>query len=393
MTDRSGCSLVELTVLQTLEALTAGRPGVHVKSARAVAGIEERIGLGPRYGYQVLIDLVVPWKVAVPLVSGRGNFGGRDHDPPAADRYTESRPSPAGQLVLDAEAHRLAPVPVGLINGTAYRGGTQPPLEPFQVIAALRKLLDDPQASDGDVLTIVGPPYSLGGCEISGDLDALMQGRRAEIRETARIVITGVPVPEPPGEPRPVPGGHVLVMGRGGSADDWLPFAAHLVIESLPTEVSPSDVVNAITQRIEARHWHDSHPDLARRIGLPVADIYDASRRHDVRIHLKLSPGSNPDAVRDQLLDVDGVGWNATWAFSAPLASMLRSWVEQHQGEDIAASLTRLEDAIRRDNSASYRSRSIRSRRPGAPEGPTTDHRGQLSVTVTAWVRQRGDSR
>ncbi|MCW2930346.1 MAG: hypothetical protein JWM19_1308, partial [Actinomycetia bacterium] len=52
---------------------------------------------------------------------------------------------------------------------------------------------------------------------------------------------------------------------------------------------------------------------------------------------------------RDQLLDVDGVGWNATWAFPAPLASMLRSWVEQHQGEDIAASLTRLEDAIRRD--------------------------------------------
>jgi hypothetical protein len=28
---------------------------------------------------------------------------------------------------------------------------------------------------------------------------------------------------------------------------------------------------------------------------------------------------------------------------------MLRSWVEQHQGEDIAASLTRLEDAIRQD--------------------------------------------
>jgi hypothetical protein len=343
--------MVELTVLQTLEALTAGRPGVHVKSARAVAGIEERIGLGPRYGYQVLIDLVVPWKVAVPLVSGQGNFGGRDYDPPAADRYTESRPSHAGQLVLDAEAHRLAPVPVGLINGTAFRGGTQPPLQPSRVIATLRKLLDDPRAPDGDVLTIAGPPYSLGGCEISGDLDALRQGRRAEIRETARIAITGVPVPDPPGESGPAPESlAVIAVGRvRGGADSGPPFAAHLVIESLPAEVSPSDVVSAIRQRSEARHWHDSHPELARRIGLPVADVYDASREHDVRIHLSLKPGSDPAAVRDQLLDVDGVGWNAIRAFPAPLASMLRSWVEQHRGEDIAASLTRLEDAIRRD--------------------------------------------
>jgi hypothetical protein len=94
---------------------------------------------------------------------------------------------------------------------------------------------------------------------------------------------------------------------------------------------------------------HDSHSELARRIGLPVADVYDASREYNVRIHLSLEPGSDPAAVRDQLLDVDGVGWNAIWAFPAPLASMLRSWVEQHQGEDISASLTRLEGAIRRD--------------------------------------------
>lgn len=97
MTDRSGCGLVELAVLQSLEALTAGRPRAHVISARAVAAIDERIGLGPRYGYQVLLDLARPWTVAVRLVSGRGNLGGRGFDPPAADRYTESRQSRVGQ--------------------------------------------------------------------------------------------------------------------------------------------------------------------------------------------------------------------------------------------------------------------------------------------------------
>jgi len=35
------------------------------------------------------------------LVSGAGNFGGRDYNvPPSADRYTESRPSHAGQGCL-----------------------------------------------------------------------------------------------------------------------------------------------------------------------------------------------------------------------------------------------------------------------------------------------------
>jgi hypothetical protein len=62
-----------------------------------------------------------------------------------------------------------------------------------------------------------------------------------------------------------------------------------------------------------------------------------------------LEAGSDPAAVRDQLLAVDGIGCDATWALPAPLATMLRSWVHQHQGEDITASLTRLEDAIRRD--------------------------------------------
>jgi hypothetical protein len=108
-------------------------------------------------------------------------------------------------------------------------------------------------------------------------------------------------------------------------------------------------VVSAITQRLELRHWRDSHPELARRTGLPVADVYDGSREHDVRIHLSLEPGSDPAAVRGRLQDVDGVGRDATWAFPTPLASMLRSWVRRHQGEDIAASLTRLEGAIRLD--------------------------------------------
>ena len=364
MSDRSGCGLVELTVLQSLEALTAGRPRTLVRSDRVVAAVEERIGLGPRYGYQVLVGLAQHWAIPVRLVSGIGNFGSRDFDPPAADRYTESRQSHVGQLVLDAEARRLAPVPVGLINGTVYRGGSQPALEPFRVIAALRKLLDDPQMSDWDVLETVGPPYSVAGCEITGDLDALLCGRRAEIREVARITVTDVQVPELPKEPRPPSAGQRVVFTSslnqlGGRA----PFAAHLVIESLPGTVGSSEAVRAITSRVRSRRWRDSHPELAWRADLPVKDLYDGSGEYDVRIHVLLEAGSDPAAVLDQLLDVDGVGCDVIWAFPAPLATMLRAWVEQHQGEDITAGLTRLEDAIRRDRRRSW---------DGVRDGPWT---------------------
>jgi hypothetical protein len=54
-------------------------------------------------------------------------------------------------------------------------------------------------------------------------------------------------------------------------------------------------------------------------------------------------------AVRAELAAVDAITTEARWAFPAPLASMLRSWVDRYRGENIAASLASLEDAIRRD--------------------------------------------
>ncbi|MGN6677259.1 MAG: hypothetical protein ACTHKL_05690 [Streptosporangiaceae bacterium] len=344
MSDRSGCGLAELAVLESLEALTAGRrPQHHVKSSRALADVDERIGLGPRYGYQVLVDLARPWTVAVRLVSRRGNFGDRAFPEPAGATYTESRPSLVGQLVLDAEAGRLAPVPVGLINGSVYRGGRQPPLEPLAVIDALRQLLGDPRTPDGRVLEIVGGPYSVTGCEISGDVAGLLQGHLAEIREIGRVTLTGVPVPErAPGSS----GKHIAVRGAGNIGHP--PFQAHVIIESLPGEAAVGDAVEAIISRSRARQRRD-YPELAKRTGLPIADVSDESRGYGVSIHLKLSPDSDPTAVRERLREIDGVAWSSTWQFPAPVAAVLRSWVKRHRREDLVASLAQLEQAIHED--------------------------------------------
>jgi hypothetical protein len=86
MSDRSGCGLVELAVLENLELLASGRPGRHVKTSRVLAEVDKGLGLGPRYGYQVLVDLARPWSVALRLVSGHGNFGDRMFPEPAGAR-------------------------------------------------------------------------------------------------------------------------------------------------------------------------------------------------------------------------------------------------------------------------------------------------------------------
>jgi hypothetical protein len=352
VSDRTGSGLVELAVLETLSAATGGRPQARVVGTKAVAGIEERIGLGPRYGYEVLLDLARPWIIPVPAVSVVGNKGDRSFPDASGPAYTECRPSHVGQLVLDAEAHRLAPVPMGIINGTAYRGGMQPPLEPLRVLAALRRLLEDPHAPAGDVLGIVGPPYSPAGCEVTGDLDGLVKGRLAVIRETARITITGVPVPPAPAEPAAPVRSHTAVTAVAyvSSGPRPLGHPAHLVIESLPARTSNPQAEQEIISRVRSRSWPDSHPPLARDPGLPIEDIADqASADTDVRVAITLRPGCDPVAVRDQLAAIDGITTEAAWKFPAPLASMLRSWVDRHRGEDVAASLATLEDAISRD--------------------------------------------
>jgi len=214
VSERTGCTFIDLADLESLDAATGGRSRAYVRSAKVLAGIEERIGLGPLYAYDLLLDLARPWVIQIATVAVQGNKGDRSFPMAAGPGYTECRLSQVGQLVLMAEAHRLAPVPVGLINGTTYRAGTQPPLEPFAVIAALRRLLDDPRVPDHEVTGIAGGPYSVTGCTVTGNIAALARGRRVVLRETGQITITGVPAPQDPAGP-PAPARGVMVAHGG----------------------------------------------------------------------------------------------------------------------------------------------------------------------------------
>lgn len=123
MGERSGVGVVECSILEALDSLGA-RPGRGYRvSTKVLAAVEDQIGLALGYAYEVLLDLARPWTMPVGLVRMQGNYNDPSHNGPSAPRYTEARLSRAGQVALAAERGQLAPVPVGLINGSTYRDG------------------------------------------------------------------------------------------------------------------------------------------------------------------------------------------------------------------------------------------------------------------------------
>jgi len=104
MSERTGLGVVEVALLEALETSR------FLRCDKALASVEERIGLAPGYAYEVLVDLARPWTMPVNLVQGQGNFGSRGNDPPANFRYTEARITRAGRAALrDETSDRSSP--------------------------------------------------------------------------------------------------------------------------------------------------------------------------------------------------------------------------------------------------------------------------------------------
>lgn len=136
--------------------------------------------------YDALVRMAQDFKMRYPLITGQGNFGSIDGDPPAAYRYTEAKLSKlAMEMLKDIEENTVdfvpnfdgrlkepvvlpAVVPNLLINGAegiAVGVSTGiPPHNLGEIIDALIFLIDKPESSDEELLNIVkGPDFPTGG--------------------------------------------------------------------------------------------------------------------------------------------------------------------------------------------------------------------------------------
>jgi DNA gyrase subunit A len=89
---RDGLKPVHRRILFTMDenGFTPDKP--YKKSARIVGDV---MGKYHPHGnlaiYDALVRMAQDFSLRLPLIDGQGNFGSVDADPPAADRYTESR--------------------------------------------------------------------------------------------------------------------------------------------------------------------------------------------------------------------------------------------------------------------------------------------------------------
>ena len=229
---RDGLKPVQRRILYAMNEMGLRHGAKTVKSARVVG---EVMGKYHPHGnlaiYDALVRMAQKFSYRYPLVTGQGNFGSVDGDPPAAERYTEAKLSVyADALLEDIEKETVAfrqnydntrtepavlptRIPNLLVNGSvgiAVGMATNiPPHNLTEVCGALEHLLSHPDATTEQLLEYIqGPDFPTGGIIFNRDdittaystgKGSLVTRGRAEVVERAKkkgeydIVITEIP--------------------------------------------------------------------------------------------------------------------------------------------------------------------------------------------------------
>ncbi|GIV01065.1 MAG: DNA gyrase subunit A [Actinomycetota bacterium] len=255
-----------------------------VKSAKVVGEVIANFHPhGDAAVYDTLVRLAQPWSLREVLVEGQGNFGSVDGDPPAAYRYTEARLAPIAQELLEDldkdtvdfvpnfDGTRKEPtvlparLPNLLVNGSAGiavgMATNCPPHNLAEVCAAIRLVLDNPDATAEEILEVLpGPDFPTGG---------IVHGRRG-IVEAAKT-----------GRGRIVLGSRIHEEEvRGRTA---------LVVTEIPYQTAKAAIIEEIARGVEAGKIEGVH------------DIRDESDREGLRIVVELKRDADPVVVRNLL--------------------------------------------------------------------------------------------
>jgi DNA gyrase/topoisomerase IV subunit A len=171
----TGLGQIEVSLLSALYE-RAGKPGTGpIKCRHLVDYVADKFNFGQRYSYQVLCDLASPWRVILPLIDFNSSNMGSVDFPAAEPELTECSLTDAGRLGALAEKGEIGSVPLTLINGTTYMGGKQPPFSPQGITRALLRICEGPEPSDKELIDLVGAPNFPTGCDVSGQVESLLE--------------------------------------------------------------------------------------------------------------------------------------------------------------------------------------------------------------------------
>ena len=226
---RDGLKPVHRRILYGMHELGVRHDRPHKKSARIVGDV---LGKYHPHGdvavYDTMVRMAQDFSYRYPLVDGQGNFGSVDGDSAAAMRYTEARLSKiAGEMLIDLEKDTVewspnfdnslkepqvlpAKLPNLLLNGSSGiavgMATNMPPHNLSEVVEGIIKVIDEPEVSIEELMTVINAPDFPTGGIISGYegiIKAYKTGRgsikiraKAEIETKAKkeiIVINEIP--------------------------------------------------------------------------------------------------------------------------------------------------------------------------------------------------------
>ena len=282
---RDGLKPVHRRILYAMyeDNLTSDKP--FKKSATCVGDVLGRYHPhGDASVYDALVRLAQDFSMRYTLVDGHGNFGSVDGDPPAAYRYTEARLSKiSNEMLRDIEKDtvdwdpnfdesrkepRVLPCrfPNLLVNGSsgiAVGMATNiPPHNLREVIGACIYVLDDPDATLGDLMEHVkGPDFPTKGIIMgrSGIRAAYATGR-----------------------------GRLMVRARH-EFEEFNNGRTRIIITELPYQVNKRMLIKAIADQVEDKRLEG------------ISDIRDESDRNGMRVVIELKRDANPQVVLNRL--------------------------------------------------------------------------------------------
>ena len=282
---RDGLKPVHRRILYAMyeDNLTSDRP--FKKSATCVGDVLGRYHPhGDASVYDALVRLAQDFSMRYMLVDGHGNFGSVDGDPAAAYRYTEARLSKiSNEMLRDIEKDtvdwdpnfdesrrepRVLPArfPNLLVNGSsgiAVGMATNiPPHNLREVIGACICVLDDPEATLGDLMQhIKGPDFPTKG---------IIMGR------------SGIRAAYATGRGR-------LVVRSRHEFEEFGKDRTRIVITELPYQVNKRMLIKSIAEQVEDKRLDG------------ISDIRDESDRNGMRIVIELKRDANPQVVLNRL--------------------------------------------------------------------------------------------
>ena len=282
---RDGLKPVHRRILYAMyeDNLTSDRP--FKKSATCVGDVLGRYHPhGDASVYDALVRLAQDFSMRYMLVDGHGNFGSVDGDPPAAYRYTEARMSKiSDEMLRDIEKEtvdwdpnfdesrkepRVLPArfPNLLVNGSsgiAVGMATNiPPHNLREVIGACICVLDDPEATLGDLMQHVsGPDFPTSGIIMgrSGIRAAYATGR-----------------------------GRVVIRARH-EFEEFGKDRTRIIITEIPYQVNKRMLIKSMAEQVEDKRLEG------------ISDIRDESDRNGMRIVIELKRDANPQVVLNRL--------------------------------------------------------------------------------------------